>query len=349
MNEISLEDVSEEYDVILVGSGPAGCTAARNLSDEHRVLMLEKFSIPRNKPCGGILVEESQDFIKTLEPPSYIYARPKKINLEYIDIDNKIHAKTKHEFVNIFRPLFDLWLFRNLKEKNHDFISKVSITDFTQRQNTIELTINGLKKKIRTRYLIGADGALSFVRNKLNHPIRKYMAMQKYFKMDVSSYSTVTFLFDSEVTDFYSWIVPKQTSLIIGSAVSLQDSLNKFEIFEKKISKMMKLGRNVAIEAQVSTRPQSQSDLLLSKGNIFLVGEAAGLVTPSFGDGISYALRSGENIAKALNSNFDNPTPTYLELCRPLTNEITDKIKKAEILSQPGPRSDFLKKLEQEN
>jgi geranylgeranyl reductase family protein len=348
MDEISLEDVSEEYDVIIVGAGPAGCTVARNLPDEYKVLMLEKFSIPRNKPCGGILVEESQNFIKTLEPPSYIYASPKKLNLEYIDIDNKIHAKTKRELINIFRPLFDLWLFRTLKKNNHDFVSNVDIADFTQRQNMIELIVRGgVQKKIRTRYLIGADGALSFVRNKLNHPIRKYVAIQKYFKIDASLHNTIIFLFDNEVTDFYSWIVPKQVSLAIGSAVSLQDSVRKFEIFEKKISKMMKLGKNIAVEAQVSMRPQSQNELLLSEGNIFLVGEAAGLITPSFGEGISYALRSGNNIVKALNSDFDNPTPIYLELCRPLINEINDKIKKAEILSQPGPRNEFLKKLEQ--
>ncbi|MBR0375758.1 MAG: FAD-dependent monooxygenase, partial [Firmicutes bacterium] len=52
-------------DVIVVGAGPAGSTAAKTLADRgHRVLLAEKFSMPRYKSCSGQLIKKSLDLVE---------------------------------------------------------------------------------------------------------------------------------------------------------------------------------------------------------------------------------------------------------------------------------------------
>ncbi|MEM5798986.1 MAG: colicin M resistance protein CbrA, partial [Candidatus Aenigmatarchaeota archaeon] len=94
-----------------------------------------------------------------------------------------------------------------------------------------------------------------------------------------------------------------------------------------------------------SLRPQSSLDCTLGKGRVLLVGEAAGLVSPASGEGISFALRSGYNCAKALNANFKNGLIEYKKLCQNLLDEIETKIKRAKILSNPIKRLALLKNL----
>jgi flavin-dependent dehydrogenase len=75
-----------------------------------------------------------------------------------------------------------------------------------------------------------------------------------------------------------------------------------------------------------------------------LVGEAAGLISPSTGEGISFALRSGEECARALNTNITDALQEYIRLCKPLVSEIVSKMGKAEGLSNQKTRANMLRR-----
>ena len=54
------------YDVIVVGAGPAGCTAAKALAEKgYKVLLVEKFKMPRYKSCSGVLIKKSMELVKS--------------------------------------------------------------------------------------------------------------------------------------------------------------------------------------------------------------------------------------------------------------------------------------------
>jgi len=344
MNEINLENISTEYDMVIVGAGPAGCILTNYLSKEYKVLLVEKSSIPRTKPCGGMLVEESQEIIKKLDPPNYIFSNPKNLDLEYADYDNNIRKKLNRKFLNVYRGPFDYWLFKLLDKKPHDFISNAELMDFEIKNGGVKLKIkNETTKEIKTKYLVGADGARSLIRSKIGQPIKHYLAIQKYYETGSLQLDHATFIFNNSITDFYSWIIPKQLYFVIGSALPLQNAHERFRQFEKSISKTIQLTKNIEMEAALISRPQSEKDIFLGQRNILLLGEAAGFISPSFGEGISFALRSAQNLAKIFNENFDTPYANYLRLCKPLIEEVKDKIKKAELISNPNSRINFFK------
>ncbi|MEX2725598.1 MAG: FAD-dependent monooxygenase [Candidatus Freyarchaeota archaeon] len=343
MNEITLEKTLNEYEVVIIGAGPAGCFLVKNLTEDYRVLLVDKSPIPRVKSCGGMLVEESQEIISKLNPPDYVFVNPKELGLSYIDHDNKIWKDSNRKFWNVFRGPFDYWLSRILDKKQYDFVSNTELLDFEIKTSGIKLKLkNEAIKYIKTKYLIGADGARSIIRRRIANPIKKYLAVQKYYETDDQKVDRAVFIFNNQITDFYSWIIPKQLYFVVGSALPLQNTNEKFRLFEKSLSKTIKLSKNIEIEAALLSRPQSKNDVCLGKGDIFLVGEAAGLVSPSFGEGISFALRSSQNLAKALNEDFRFPHIGYRRLCDPLVKELNDKIKKAEILSNPKMRANFI-------
>ena len=65
-NRKSREDENRMYDVIVVGAGPAGCTASKVLAEKgYKVLLVEKFRMPRYKSCSGVLIKKSMDLVKT--------------------------------------------------------------------------------------------------------------------------------------------------------------------------------------------------------------------------------------------------------------------------------------------
>ena len=53
----------KKYDLVIIGAGPAGCILCKELEQKKKILLIDGVKFPRNKPCGGILVKESQNLL----------------------------------------------------------------------------------------------------------------------------------------------------------------------------------------------------------------------------------------------------------------------------------------------
>jgi flavin-dependent dehydrogenase len=346
-----MREIEPEYDIVVVGSSISGCTTANLLSKEFRVLLVDCDGLNESKPCGGILVEESQEVLKRKGGlPESIFARPKLLDLAYIDCNNKIRLETKRNFWNISRKRFDNWLRSNCTIEP---LLHTRASGFKQETNFIRVNLerNGKQVSTKCNHLIGADGSLSIVRKQLGQDRMqaiRYMAVQEWIKSNVDIGSFVYFVYDDRITDFFSWIIPKNEFKIVGAALEGENKTEKFGLFKDFVRNEMNIdGEPSKKEAHAICRPKSDDEIFLGQGDILLVGEAAGLISPSTGEGISFALRSAEECARAMSTNPTNALQEYIRLCKPLVSEIVSKASKAEGLSNEKTRANMLQREKQ--
>lgn len=198
--------------------------------------MIDWSKFPRNKSCGGLLVEETQDFIKDWRLPENVFSCPKYLNMKIIDWNNDLEIDVKRKLWNISRRDFDYWLLKTSQDGIH-FFPRTKFLQFKKKKKNVEILLetNNKRKYVKTKYLIGANGSFSNIRKFLvKKPTRYYIAIQHWVRhSDISD--SAYFIYDNEITDFYSWIIPKGKSLVLGSGLERGSNIkDKMKILENK-------------------------------------------------------------------------------------------------------------------
>lgn len=316
------------YDIGVVGSGPAGAAVAKILADRFRVLLLDS---GRRKCCGGILAPEAQKMLAQLDLslPKSVLVDPQPFAVAILDTGTKLVRHYSRQYINIDRYAFDRWLLSLIPDNvdiRHEAVYRRTDPPVDREGPlTIHFTQDGEKRSERVRFLIGADGAGSTVRkeffSKYDIP-KRYIALQEWFpKSDVrfpvngpiNYRSDYVGIFDREFTDFYAWTVPKDDRLLVGGAIPFGPHAGKrLETLKKKLEQFgLILGNPVLREAGQLFRPLSTSSICLGSDRVFLIGEAAGLISPSSAEGISFALFSATVLAETLLSEVDRAASRY--------------------------------------
>ena len=332
------------FSITIIGSGPAGCQLAYNLDSRFSVTLVDRNIFPRVKPCGGILIEASVEFLKIFSPPDNIYSKPKHIDLAYLDWDNIIRFKQKRGFQNINRDKFDYWLF-NLatNRKNVKFLKGIARKVNQGEKSFVVVETDTGFKKIESDIIVDASGAHSVTRQASSTSQNLYTAVQ--FELEASKkFEDFNYILANSLSDYYSWLVPKGDSVLVGSCFNARVMKDNVEKFKKMFSDKFGLDfENSAMQAAPLFRPLSVEDLELVRKDVFVLGEAAGLISPSTGEGISYALRSAKACAEAINENTDfrKARQDYLVRVKPLVDEIESKIQRAKLLMNIEKRREF--------
>lgn len=296
------------------------------------------------KICGGILVPETLHYLQSadLEIPGEIISEPNPVNLAYWDFDNDIDCVRNVNYTNIARQQFDRWLLE-LVPREVDILFKTMFLACQRQGNQIKLITQDAEKHqhvLFTRYLIGADGALSTVRKFIGNKVRTYLAVQEWTATN-EAIDDIVFIYDHEITDFYSWLIPKDGLLIIGSAFKNYNK-NAFIVLKNKLQqKGVSIGRTLCKESRMLSRPLSGHDILLGDDRILLTGEAAGFIECSGGEGISFALRSSACLAKSL-LKHESILKDYYDYCEPLINELRLDLEYSIALHNPYRRKQIL-------
>lgn len=336
----------KHYDITIIGAGPAGSTLARNLEGKYRVLLVDSRPLDKSpnkqiKNCGGLIAPDAQKALASfgLSIPKEVLTSPQMFCVQSIDFDNTLSRTYQRHYINVDRERYDRWLVSlcDTKNKKHT-IDKAFSTRFKhaiKREKQYELTLRKAQKNytITTDIIIGADGANSKVNKDLlptqHHTPKRYISIQEWFP-NTTKLNQFVAIFDEEISDFYSWIIPKDNGILFGSAI--EEGKNASTYHNRQKEKLKSYGYTFTTptkrEGCYLLRPYSSKEIYLGEENIALVGEAAGFISPTSAEGISYAMLSGDALAKALLQGKENFLTRYEKEAKHLKTNITKKMIK---------------------
>lgn len=303
------------YDIVIVGAGPAGSTLARLLPKGKKVLIIDKRNLhgedPKHeKACGGLISPDAQRLLAKFDIglDKDVLVNPQIFAVKVIDNDNKIDRFYQRNYINIDREKFDRFLVKRIPS-TIDKMFGVKFNNCTKILDKFKFEYfeNNELKSIETKIIVGADGGNSQLRKSLypNDGINKYISIQKWYKQ-TTPVNHYTAIFDKKISDYYQWSISKGDYLVLGAALNTKDD-NPHKRFNDLEKLMQKKGYDLSTpektEGSFILRPKKLRDVKPGKDNIFLIGEAAGLISPSSAEGYSYAMKSAMYLAKAFESN----------------------------------------------
>lgn len=330
------------YDVLIVGLGPAGATLARLLPPSLRVAAVDKKGEGGfQKPCGGLLAPDAQKALAgfDLTLPKEILVDPQIFSVRTIDLDAGLTRYYQRFYVNIDRSRLDEWFISAVPERVELFQNAVcrevwrTETGFAARIRSPEG-----ERVLEARTLIGADGANSLVRRTFfpKKRIRSYVAIQQWF-LERSGKPFYSCVFDRRNTDCYSWSISKDGYFIFGGAYPKEGCRRRFEAQKEALQKLgFVFGEPVRTEGCMVLRPANPTQFCCGGDGVFLLGEAAGFISPSSLEGVSSALRSAVLLAGALERK--NPHAAYLRATLPLRLRLSGKLLKCPFMYWPPLR-----------
>ncbi len=341
----------DKYDIAIIGGGPAGATLARLLDKSFRVILIDGKSDSSEsfkKPCGGLLSPDAQkafaEFDLTL--PKSILVSPQIFSVCTIDLKTNCERHYQRFYMNLDRHKFDLWLQSLIPENVSRLYGRVKNISREKDGYILSVSCNdGGKISVLANKIVGADGAASLVRKFLypHKKIRTYTAIQQWFEEENPNpfYSCI---FDPETSDCCSWSISKDNSFIFGGAFAPKKCRENFEKQKARLMKYgFKFGKLQKTEACTVLRPKSPFDICTGKDNAFLVGEAAGLISPSSLEGISFAVNSARILSEVLNKNEKASERKYAARLIPMRIKIAVKLLKCPFMYCPPLRRIVMK------
>ncbi|WDP89078.1 MAG: geranylgeranyl reductase family protein [Desulfobacter sp.] len=292
-----------DFDVIIAGAGPAGTAAGFDLvSAGMSVLIMDRRDFPRKKACAGGIT-------------------PKAMGLFPYDISHLI-VRTCRKIV--FRPPggrafpitaggsplcymtqrqdLDAYALDRLTAAGGRFLKIEKIISLDQDNRGVggQVICGGRRRRFRARYLIGADGANSRVRELLGRSlgnIARYPALEADVRVDRPGAFAPEFDFSRGIAGYY-WIFPKGDHVNIGIyGASPNVSVNRRLLVDYARER---LGSETLENIKGYPIAVGGGRACAGIKRILLAGDAAGLAEPLFGEGIYFALKSGKTAAAAI-------------------------------------------------
>ncbi len=288
------------YDCIIVGAGPAGGTAAYHLSKRGRsVLILEKESLPRYKPCGGgVSPAIAQWFDFDFSPAISVKANTIRCTWNMSD-PVEVELQTPEPVWMVRRDVFDHFLVQQAQKQGAELRDNTEVTGVEFKSDHWQVnTSNG---PVTGRYIIAADGAKGPMAKWLGFKERKRRlagALEAEAKAEVANTNIIDFEFGM-VKNGYVWNFPKADGYSIGVGTFVGGEPQDFKKILDEYSKSF--GVNITSCKQYGhALCLWNGEQTLHTQNAVLAGEAACIVDPMTAEGIRPSIYTGVKASEAI-------------------------------------------------
>lgn len=300
-SENSADDAQYVWDVVVVGAGPAGASAAYAAAVAGRsVLVLEKAELPRYKTCGGGIIGPSRDAL----PPGFELPFRDRVHAVTFSLDGK-YARTRRSKQMLFglinRPEFDQQLVEHAQKAGAEVRTGVTVARVEQHgsvvpdRRTVAVVLQG-GETVLARAVVGADGSASRIGahvgvkvDQVDLGLEAEIPVPQSVAEDWAGRALIDW---GPMPGSYGWVFPKGDTLTVGVISARGEGSATKRYLEDFIARLGLAGFEPSISSGHLTRCRSD-DSPLSRGRVLVCGDAAGLLEPWTREGISFALRSG--------------------------------------------------------
>jgi len=336
--------VVKNYDVAIIGGGPAGSTAATLLSKAgRRVIVLEREKFPRFHIGESLLPFSMQTFTRLGLQEKLRAHFVEKFGGEIAEAGGEKAAKFyfKDGFASrtdrsyqVTRSKFDKMMLDHAGESGAEICEETSVDDVTFHDDGVTLRIRDLEqagagdpgykkigRELSAKFLIDASGRNSVVGNKFKLK-RSYQHLQKlslfahYEGLEREAGIDATLTRMVRTLDSWFWVIPLENDrtsigIVLEAADFKKSGLSAEEFFERAIAEQPlvrnRIGDGRRVSQVYTAADFSYRSEKLTGDRWLLAGDAAGFIDPVFSSGVFLAVLAGEQAADVLHEVLDHP------------------------------------------
>jgi len=303
------------FDVVVVGGGPAGATAAHDLAASGRkVALVDKAG--RIKPCGGAIPPR---LIRDFAIPGRLLKARVRCATMISPSGNRVDMPVEGGFVGMVdRAEFDEWLRERAAESGAERVQG-EFERVTREGGQTFVHVKGQETPLATRLVIGADGALSKVGRQEVKGAEKTKFVFAYHEIiatpKTGDSNRCEIYYDERTSpDFYAWVFPHGDTMSVGTG-----SANKGFSLKNAVAALRgrtDLGETDTVRREGAPIPLKPLKRWDNGRDVVLAGDASGVVAPASGEGIYYAMYGGRLAAQAASECLDTGNPRALRGAR---------------------------------
>jgi geranylgeranyl reductase family protein len=273
----------ESYDVAIVGGGPAGATAAYRLASAGAsVLVLDKATFPRDKPCGGGVTGRAARQL------------PFSITPVVEDVVDRMECGLRYRRHVIRRARAPLAYMTQRRRLDHFLLQKAAEAGADVREGE-----TADARELDARIVIGADGCNGSSAKQLGlaDGVVHGVALEANYPYE-ARYAGAIVLEIAVIRGGYGWIFPKGDHLNVGVGGNGEEA-SKLRTELRRMCEAYGIDPEAAQDTRGYRLPMRLPRTLLARGTTAVIGDAAGLVDPFSGDGMYEAFLSAKLVTNA--------------------------------------------------
>lgn len=303
-----------KWDIIIIGGGLAGLTAALHLSNNNcSVCLIEKYEYPNHKVCGEYVSNEVLPYLKSLgiDPLDIGAKRISKFKIS----DTKGNSITTHLPLGGFgisRYAFDQMIYESIKNKVEVIFDTVEKVNFEESQFSV---ITQKKEVLKADFVVGAFGKRSNLDAFLNRRFMKqnspWLAVKSHYEYDFPDDTVALHNFNGG----YCGLSKTEIGAVNACYLTTFKSFKKYSDIDtfqnKELSKNPFLDDFFINAKPLFKKPLTISQISFEKkepveNHIFMIGDSAGIIHPLCGNGMAMAIKSAQIFSELFLKSFQN-------------------------------------------